>query len=88
MHMSRKGDRLRLSRFAGKWAHRLQGKPVELGDLLELCQPDGTWTSGRYAWTGRRSEAPYLLLCFYRGELRAGVKLKESFALRRPRNMD
>jgi hypothetical protein len=32
--------------------HQLDGRPVFLGERLELLLRDGSWVAGRYVWTG------------------------------------
>lgn len=51
---------LELRRDDDSWAHYLDGKRLQLGDLLEVRSGD-VWHPGLYAWTGHPLDKPELL---------------------------
>ena len=52
---------LNLIREPGGLRHYLEGRPVRAGSHLEFRDLYGPWTPGRYEWTFRQADPPYLV---------------------------
>jgi hypothetical protein len=40
--------------------HHLEGRPLKMGDPVDLQLEDGSWLSGQYTWSGDKSRWPVL----------------------------
>ena len=56
----RDGERFDLRREIGGVRHYLGEEPVHAGDILEYRLDDEEWRLGRYEWTFREEDEPFL----------------------------
>ncbi len=75
-------DRLELRVEADGQRHYLRGRPVVVGDRMDLWLDDGSQIHGRYEWRGEGE--PALLVLFLRGGEPVEVTLPSSARLSWP----
>src|SRR5438105_1479665 len=54
------GERLMLRRDAIGVRHSLCGRWLDTGEFLELQRADGSWLLGRFEWSHRQGDRPFL----------------------------